>query len=196
MQRCGKLGPWASRRPKEANTWSCTELFPFNAQDYTSAVHFARQAIVVDSEFWIRYLQLAQALQQAGDSDRALDTLQTAWRLSGGNTKVIALRGHILTRLRRPQEALDILDTLKRLADQRFVPPYSIALVHAGLGHWDSNFELLKEAFTAHDVHVIFLPVDLNWDDCRNDLRFLSILSRCDFDRIQEARRDAAGLSA
>jgi len=28
VQRCGKSGPWASRRPEEANTWSCTELFP------------------------------------------------------------------------------------------------------------------------------------------------------------------------
>src|SRR5476649_2255699 len=26
--RCGKSGLQASRRPEEANTWSCTELFP------------------------------------------------------------------------------------------------------------------------------------------------------------------------
>src|ERR1017187_10020707 len=26
--RCGKSGRQASRRPEEANTWSCTELFP------------------------------------------------------------------------------------------------------------------------------------------------------------------------
>jgi tetratricopeptide (TPR) repeat protein len=168
----------------------------FNAREYTSAVHFARLAIVVDSGFWIGYLQLAQALQQSGDSDLALDALQTAWRLSGGNTKVVALRGYILARLGRTQEALEILSTLKGLSDQRYIPPYTIALVYAGLGNRDATFEWLENAIEGHDVHVIFLPVDPKWDDFRNDSQFLSISSRCDFDRTHEAQLNRAGVSA
>lgn len=168
----------------------------FNARDYPAAVHFARQAIVIDSEFWVGHLQLAQALHQEGDSDLALNTLQTAWRLSGGNTKVISLRGFTLARLGRIQEALDILETLKALSHQRYVPPYSIALVLAGLGERDSTFEFLEKALTAHDVHVIFLPVDPKWDDFRNDLRFISVLNRCDFDGTRKAQLDEAGLPA
>ena len=182
--------------PLHAGHHALSAQVAFNARDYTSAIHFARQAIVIDSEFWIGHLQLAQALQQSGEIDLALETLQTAWRLSGGNTKVIALRGYILARLGRTQEALDMLGTLQRLSDQRYVPPCSIALVYAGLGDRDSTFESLEEAFTAHDVHVIFLPVDPKWDDFRDDARFLSVSSRCDFHRTQQAQHDEAGLPA
>lgn len=52
----------------------------------------ARQAIVVDPEFWIGYLQLGQACEQLGNNDLALDALQNAGRFGGGNSKVIALR--------------------------------------------------------------------------------------------------------
>ena len=89
-----------------------------------------------------------------------------------------------------------MLGTLQRLSDQRYVPPCSIALVYAGLGDRDSTFESLEEAFTAHDVHVIFLPVDPKWDDFRDDARFLSVSSRCDFHRTQQAQHDEAGLPA
>ena len=34
----------------------------------------------------------------------------------------------------------------------------------------------LQNALDAHDVHVIFLPVNPKWDDFRNDARFLSIV--------------------
>ena len=170
--------------PLHAAHHALSSQVAFNARDYASAVHFARQAIVVDSEFWIGYLQLSQALQESGESDLALDALQTAWRLSGGNTKVIALRGYVLARLGRTQEAMDLLDTLKSLSAQRYVPPCAIALVYAGLGQQDLTFEWLEAALRSHDVHTIFLPVDPKWDGFRKDSRFLSILSRCDFHRI------------
>lgn len=178
--------------PLDAAHHALAAQVAFSARKYSSAVDFARQAIVVDPGFWIGYLQLAQALQQLGDSDLALDALQTAWRLSGGNTKVVALRGYILGSLGRTEEALEILSTLKSLAHQRYVPPYAIALVHAGLGRRDATFEWLQNVLDAHDVHVIFLTVDPKWDDFRNDPRFLSLLGRCNFDRSHEPQPDQA----
>ena len=65
----------------------------FNARDYPAAVQFARQAIVLDPEFLIGHLQLGQAHEQLGNSDLALDALQNAGRLSGSNSKVVALGG-------------------------------------------------------------------------------------------------------
>ena len=173
--------------PLHAAHHALSSQVAFNARDYNLAINFARHAIVVDSGFWIGHLQLAQALQQSGESDLALETLQTAWRLSGGNTKVVALRGYILASLGRTQEALEILGTLKKLADERHVPPYTIALVEAGLGRRDAVLEWLETAFTARDVHVIFLPVDPKWDEYRKDAQFSSLLSRCDFHHTHHA---------
>ena len=61
------------------------------------------------------------------------------------------------------------------------MPPYAIALVHAGLGERDAVFEWLDKAYDARDIHLIYLPVDPKWDPYRTDPRFIDLLARCGF---------------
>ena len=61
------------------------------------------------------------------------------------------------------------------------MPPYAMALVHAGLGEPDAVFARLDEAYDARDVHLVFLPVDPRWDPYRDDPRFRALLERCGF---------------
>jgi hypothetical protein len=65
-----------------------------------------------------------------------------------------------------------------------YVPPYALALVHAGLGDADAAFEWLDRAFAVRDVHLMFLTVDVKWDRYRTDPRFGDLLSRCGFSTI------------
>jgi hypothetical protein len=44
--------------------------------------------------------------------------------------------------------------------NRRYVPPYAIAFVRAGLGERDAVFEWLNRAYGARDVHLMFLTVD------------------------------------
>jgi hypothetical protein len=55
--------------------------------------------------------------------------------------------------------------------------------VHAGLGDADAAFASLDKAFAAHDVHLIYLPVDPKWDPYRDDPRFKALVDRCGFMR-------------
>ncbi len=153
----------------------------FCGREYSEAAQFARQSIVVDPEFWVGHLQLAQALEQLGQIEPALDALSSAGRFSGGNSKVVSLRGYIFAKLGRKDEAREVLRTLVAIARERYVPPYAVALVHAGLGEPDDTFEWLERSFGVHDVHLVFLPVDPKWDALRADPRFLSLLKRCGF---------------
>ena len=61
----------------------------------------------------IRCLQLGQAYVQNGQADLALEALADAARLSGGNSKAISLRGYILARSGRANEAREVLRTLE-----------------------------------------------------------------------------------
>jgi hypothetical protein len=72
------------------------------------------------------------------------------------------------------------------------VPPYALALVHAGLNDRERMYECLDRAFSARDVHLIYLPVDPKWDAFRNDGRFIELLQRGRFLERRAARRDAA----
>jgi TolB-like protein/DNA-binding winged helix-turn-helix (wHTH) protein/Tfp pilus assembly protein PilF len=167
--------------PFLAMNHAMSSQFAFQARDYPAAVQHARQSIVVDPGFWIGHIVLGQAQEQSGRPDLAFEAFQEAARLSSGNTKTMAFRGHVLPRLGREAEARDILRTLESLSGERYVPPYSIALVHAGLGERDAVFASLDRAYEARDVHLVFLPVDPRWDAYRSDPRFRALVERCGF---------------
>jgi TolB-like protein len=150
----------------------------FNARDYPAAIQFARRATILDPEFSISYIQLAQAYIQMGKSDLALDALNTGGRFSS-NSKLIALRGCLFAQLGQVEEAHAVLKTLEHASLERYVPPYATALVHASLSHRDAAFQWLNQAFEARDVHLVFLPVDPKWDAFREDSRFIALLTRC-----------------
>lgn len=153
----------------------------FAAHNYEAAVQFARQAIVADPEFWIGYLQLGQAYIQKGDTESAFDALNQAARLSGGNSKAVSLRGYLLAWIGQRQEAEEVLNTLQSVSRERYVPPYAMALIHAGLDQPDRALEWLERGFEAHDVHLTFLTIDPKWDVFRDDVRFGALLKRCGF---------------
>ena len=52
---------------------------------------------------------------------------------------MLSLRGYILAKMGRTTDAEEVLNTLKGIAGDRYVPPYAMALVHAGLGQTRSG---------------------------------------------------------
>jgi TolB-like protein/Flp pilus assembly protein TadD len=175
IQRARELDPLL------ASHHALSSQVAFNARDYSEALRFARQATVLDPEFWIGYMQLAQAHERLGQTDLALDVFNTAARLCGGNSKMLSCRGYILARAGLTEAAREVLSTLEAVARERYVPPYALALVHAGLGQVDQTLVWLQRAYEARDVHLVFLPVDAKWDLIREDPRVQAILAHCGF---------------
>ncbi len=169
--------------PLDAMNHAMSSQVAFQAREYPAAVEHARRAIVLDPEFWIGHVQAGQAYEQMGQTDLALEAFTTAARFSGGNSKAISLRGYVLAKAGRANEAREVLRTLEAVSRERYVPPYAMALVHAGLGEREAAFEWLNSAYEARDVHLIFLPVDPKWDPYQADPRFEALLARCGFTR-------------
>ncbi|HEX5110330.1 MAG TPA: winged helix-turn-helix domain-containing protein [Vicinamibacterales bacterium] len=193
LGRHREAGP-EMRRAREIDPFdpindSLSSQVAFQSRDFAAAVEHARQAIRVDSAFWIAHMNLGQAYEQLGQTELALEALAEAARLSDGNSKPVALRGYILAKSGRASQAREVLRHLDARSRERYVPPYASALVYAGLGERAAVFDWLNKAYAARDVHLIFLPVDPKWDPYRNDPRFREILSRCGFDRAVVAGR-------
>jgi DNA-binding winged helix-turn-helix (wHTH) protein/tetratricopeptide (TPR) repeat protein len=179
--------------PLQASHHALSSQVAFNARDYSEALRFARQATVLDPEFWIGYMQMAQAYERLGQTDLALDVFNTASRLCGGNSKTLSHRGYILARTGKTEAAREVLNTLEAVSRERYVPPYALALVYAGLGQIDEVVVWLKRAYEARDVHLVFLPVDAKWDVVREDPRFQAILAQCGF-QVRPAPKPPAPL--
>ena len=116
----------------------------------------------------------------------ALDALKQAEAFSS-NSKMASLRGYILARMGRTNEAEEVLSSLRDMARERYVPPYAMALVHAGLGQTDLTFQWLDKAVNENDVHLVWLVEDPKWDPYREDPRFRRLVERCNFMRTAPA---------
>jgi TolB-like protein/Flp pilus assembly protein TadD len=167
--------------PLYAMYYALSALIAIFAGDIEAALDFGRQATIIDPEFWIGHYQLAQAYEVQNKTELALEALSNAGRFSGGNSKVLALRGYIYAQTGRLAEARETLKTLAGISQERYVPPYARALIHAGMNETAKAFESLEQAFEARDVHLIFLPVDPKWNALRGDKRFAALVKKCGF---------------
>jgi len=177
--------------PLNASHRALSAQIAFTARDFPAAVELAKQAIAIDPEFWVGHFQLGQAYEQLDKGEPALEALNHAGRLSNGNSKSIAIRGYILAKQGRTQEAQQLLSTLETVSRDRYVPPYAHALVYAGLGEQAMALQFLERAHQAHDVHLAFLTHDPQWDPSREDSRFIRLLERCAFTQLAKARSSA-----
>ncbi len=134
-----------------------------------------------------------QAYEQLGQHESALEALTIAVRFSGSNSKPASLRGYVLAKRGRLNEARQVLATLQTASHNRYVPPYAFALVHAGLGDHEAVFDWLTRAYSMRDVHLIYLPVDPKWDSYSADSRFQALVARCDFLGVAKAARESLG---
>ena len=138
-------------------------------------------ALAADPNFWIGHMAAAQALERNGEYNLALKALDHADRLSGGNSKSVSLRGYVLAKAGRPTDAGAVITALEAAGQHRYMPPYALALVFAGLDDRDAAFAWLERALAVRDVHLVFLTVDPKRDPYRNDPRFKALLARCRF---------------
>jgi TolB-like protein/DNA-binding winged helix-turn-helix (wHTH) protein/Flp pilus assembly protein TadD len=175
MQRTREL------EPLETMSYALSAQVAFQAREYRQAIEYARRAVLIDSQLWVGYSELAQAYGEVGETDLAIVSLTDAARFSAGNSTPASLRGYLLARTGRTAEAREVLSKLESDSHDRYVPPYSMALVLAGLGETDQVFAWLDKAYAARDVHLIYLPVDPKWDPYRGDSRFVELLRRCHF---------------
>lgn len=154
--------------------------FAYQALDFARAEGLARQVVAMDSNFWAGHLSLGQSLAAQGRNDEALAEFTEALRLSG-NAKSQARRAYALGRLGRADEAREVLRRLRESTAGRFIPPYEIAIAHAGLGEADGVFAALDQAYAVRDANLVFLPVDPKLEPFRADARYAALLARCGF---------------
>jgi TolB-like protein/DNA-binding winged helix-turn-helix (wHTH) protein/Tfp pilus assembly protein PilF len=167
--------------PLYAHMYAISAQIAYQGREYADALEYARQSTVIAPKFWIAHIQLAQALQALGRVDEALQSFEAAARYSDNNSKALAFSGYALAAAGRTTQAREILRVLAERSSQRYLPPYTVAMVYAGLGEHDAALEWLERAYEHRDIHLVFLPVDARWDALRRDARFSALMQRCEF---------------
>ena len=122
-----------------------------------------------------RYLGLAY--EQKGMYPEAIAEFEKGVKLSG-SPLMLALLGHAYAVSSKRAEAQRVLDDLQQLQSQRYVSPYTVAAIYAGLGDQEQAFKWLDRAVDERDIWLMNLKVDPVFSKLRQQRRFTDILAR------------------
>jgi DNA-binding winged helix-turn-helix (wHTH) protein/TolB-like protein/Tfp pilus assembly protein PilF len=137
------------------------------------------KTLEMQPNFWIALLTLARVDARQGKYAEAISELNKARSFSGDNTQTISMIGYTWALAGDRAKAEAALDELTTLSRQRYVPPYTFAMVYNGLGKDDEALLWLERAYDARDVLLApFIKADPSWDRLRTNPRFATILKR------------------
>jgi len=99
--------------------------------------------------------------------------------LSHGDTDTTAGLAHAYIATGNRAGAEKILDDLLGQSREKYVSPYMIATIYAGLGNKEKAFDFLEKAYQERSPDIpYFLKADLRIDTLRSDPRFQDLLRR------------------
>ncbi len=145
---------------------------------YDLAITQFRKALELDPNFWVAYWTLGRTYEDKGMFAEAEAEIQKAIELSARTPFSLAALGHVYAVSGRRAEAQQALRELKDLSKQRYVPPFSVATIHAGLDEKDQAFQWLERACEERSGWLIWVKADPTCDPLRFDARFQDLLRR------------------
>jgi DNA-binding winged helix-turn-helix (wHTH) protein/Flp pilus assembly protein TadD len=147
-------------------------------RNYERCVEQCRRAIALDATSYWPHMVLGWTYEQQGKLDVGIEELHQANHLMD-NPQVTASLGHAYAVAKRPVDARRVISDLVELSKRRYVSPYDIATVWAGLGDEAQTLAWLE---TAHDDRsgwlALWSKVDPRFDSIRSSGQFRSILRR------------------
>jgi TolB-like protein/Flp pilus assembly protein TadD len=156
-------------------------LILHRARRYVESIAQCRKALAIDPYYVNALWFMALSLEQIGDLSGAIASLERASSLARGS-HFIALLGRAYAVAGEKNKAFALLRELKELSRQRYVSPFDIAIVHAGLGDRDAAFECLENAYQQRVFRIIELTFPM-FDDLRSDPRWVDMVRRVGLSR-------------
>jgi DNA-binding winged helix-turn-helix (wHTH) protein/TolB-like protein len=141
------------------------------------AIEECTRMLDLDPNFFPARRYLGLAYEQKGMYQKAIAEFQRGVQLSG-SPLMLALLGHAYAASGKTADAQRVLSELRELESRRYVSPYTVAAIYAGLGEKDQAFKWLEKAYEGRDVWLMNLKVDPAFSKLRSDRRFQDLLTR------------------
>ena len=154
--------------------------FLYHAGQNSESIEQFKVTLGMEPRFWVGQICAAKVYEKVGMYSEALIACDRALEFSGGNTEALSIAGYVHAVSGNKAKAEAIIHQMLELKRERYVPPYNVALVFAGLQESEAALQWLEQAFVDRDVHMPFL-LDHKWDGIRPTAQFQNLLSRVGF---------------
>jgi tetratricopeptide (TPR) repeat protein len=145
------------------------------ARQFDRAAEQYRKALELDASFWVGHHFLGWLSVFTGRLEEALAEFEAARRLDS-NPEIVAGIGHVHGLAGRREEALAMLEELKRRSTRSYVSPILSAQVWIGLGDRDQAFAWIDKALADRAPWLSEILTDPVYDRLRPGPRFNDVL--------------------
>ncbi|TET74478.1 MAG: tetratricopeptide repeat protein [Candidatus Aminicenantes bacterium] len=148
------------------------------ARKYDRAIEQYKKTLEMEPNFGVARLRLGRAYLQREMFEEAIAEFKKAASLSDESIHMLAALAHGYAVSGRKDDAMKLLDRLKELSKDRYVPSYELAVIYLGLEDKDQALKWLEKAYEERGSYLGYIKVDPNIDGLRSDPRFKELLKR------------------
>ena len=149
-------------------------------RQFDESIVLSRKAVEMFPNFFIAHMTLGTALFEKGDKAAGIEELEKAKMLEP-TPHLKGLLGYFYAKSGRKEDARRLLAEIKDQAKVRYVAPYWIGMIYAGLDEKDEAFEWFEKAYQERSWWLMFIKMDPLVDSLRSDPRFTDLMRRIGF---------------
>lgn len=142
------------------------------------AIAHCQKTLAIDTSFFATHKYLGLAYVQKGMYQQGIAEYLKAKDLSPDDHHILALIGHAYALSGKRDKARKTLAELEEMAKQKYIQPWSIAMIYTGLGEKDQAIAWLEKAYEDRSSYMVYLKVEPMLDNLRSDSRFDDLLRR------------------
>ena len=170
------------------------ELDPFSLQinmnlattyflrgEYERAVRHLQKTAELEPNYMPTHFVLGCTYIQQGRLREAIEEFQLIYKLDEEAYLALGFMGYAHALANERDEAETLLNVLQEISQRKYVSPYSILVIHLGLGPEERVFELLEHLYEEGNDWLVWLRVSPELKSVRNDPRFKNLLMRLGF---------------
>jgi serine/threonine protein kinase/Flp pilus assembly protein TadD len=150
------------------------------ARQYDQSIAQSRKALEMFPNFFLPHMTLGQVLVEKGDFSAGIQELEKAKAMES-TPLVIGPLGYAYAKAGRKDEARKLLADFKEQSKTRYVLPYWMAVIYAGLNQKDDAFAWLEKAYQDREYWLCWMKMDPKLDSLRSDSRFIDLMHRIGF---------------
>jgi len=174
----GEMARAQSLDPLSITFNSNLALYLFFTRQFDRSVQQCRKTLEMEPKSFLSRYALGLSYEQQGLNQEAIAEFKKARELSPDDAGTIVAVGHALVKEGDVKDARELLRKLEDEAKERYVPPYSIAVLHAGLGEKAQTLEWLERAFQDRSLRPVWLKFDPRLDFLRQDRELGELVRR------------------
>lgn len=157
--------------------WHAGRIY-YLLHDYDQAIKQFQKALDINPSFALAYRWLGHTYMQKEWHEKAVSAYLQARHLTGNPPETVEELAEAYQTSGIKGYKQRLLQQLQKRGAERYIPPYSIALVYVYLGETDKAFEWLEKAYTNRCSWLVLLQVDPRLASLRSDERFTDLLRR------------------